>query len=227
MKKILLTSLLVLGMVAGVYAAEFAIDKGSINVGGSVGFYLITPPKEEWVDFWSVPGVDINMTEETSMSVITFSPEVAYFVIKGLMVGPVLDIETTSRETETTGEALGTSITETVESSSLTLLYGLKLGYCIGEEDSSLYPYVSISLAMGSESDTRDGEDGDKTSIMEITPGGGVLYMLTDSIALNAGLFYNMRTEEQTMSGGVDVEDAESETTSIIGIQVGIAAFVF
>ncbi len=135
-------------------------------------------------------------------STIIFMPSISYFIIPGLAIGPILNI-----------------ISESEGDSSLTTLgLGLKGAYYIGDQDSSVYPYLGIAFTYNSIS-MDDGTNETKMTGISIMPAGGIAIMLCDKISLNVELGYSID------SRGAD--EGDSVSGGVFQLLMGVSGYIF
>ncbi len=190
MKRLLLVSLLLVGFASMSYAAENPVDQGSIMLSGSVYFSSLSG------DLYEVDG--------DALTTIGVDPTLGYFVVPSVMIGGVVDFANISQGDE----------------SMSVVGAGPMVGYFFdmtkAEVKGSIYPYIIGFFTYRSISDDALDEDVSVTSF-----GGkaGIDYMLSDGIALNAGVKFT------SVSSKYGDEDSISGTEIWVG--AGLSVFVY
>jgi len=191
MRKLLLFTLLMALFTMTAVAQESPIDKGSMIVGGTIGFQMLSG--------------DAYDVDDESYTAISVMPEFGYFVSPGLVVG---------------GELLYSSESQGDYIDNSTFGIGPMIGYYFNTNKESteikgaLYPYIKgffiyQSLSMG---------DFDITT-MSFGGKAGINYMLTDAVALDAGI--------RVLSDSWEPDGGDSVSGMNIMFSGGIQAFIF
>ncbi len=192
MKKLFLLSIMFV-FAATAFAAESPIDKGSMIVGGTLMYASL--------------GDDLYESDDESMTLITVTPSVGYFVSPGLLIGADFTFSSISA-----GD-------DGIDYSAFAI------GPCVGyyfnmdptrvEAKGAMYPYIKGFFLYGSVSE--DDEDATMTSF---GGRGGIIMMLSNAVALDMGIQYNKDSFEPD---GAD----ESISGSRLQIGGGITAFLW
>lgn len=122
-------------------------------------------------------------------------PAVHYFIRPGLAFGGELRLTRVSQ-----GDLSGTSIGA-----------GPALSYYF-VQDGAVHPFVRASVQA-----VRSSSDDFDQNVFGMRAAGGLLFLLTESVGLDAALYYN-----RLQYGG----DADGNTTNV-GLALGVSAFVF
>lgn len=189
MKRVIL---LVLGMAlilpAYIFSQDYAVDKGSIMVAGSAGF--------------ASAGGDLNEVNDEGLTVISVNPVFLYFIMPNIGVGGDFEYLSTSQ-----GDA-----------SSTFLGLGPTVAYFIGNENSTMLPFVSVALLYGSSS--IEHSDKIESTDMNFEFSGGAVLMAAKNVGFRASVFYLMQSHK--------LKDADESTKgSVFGLRVGVNGFVF
>ncbi len=195
MKKLLLVCVLM--AFAGSVAAQPAspIDKGSMIIGGTLGF--------------SSSGGDLYKdTADNSITTITLNPEFGYFVIPSLVVGATIGYDRISQG-DYNASVLGIGP---------WVGYYFNINKARTEVKGSIYPYLKGFFTYSTF--TQEGDDTDE-KIMSFGARGGIDFMLSNAVALDAGLQFESDSYDSGVSG------AEKVKGTVFGLNVGIAAFVW
>ncbi len=194
MKRTLLTGILLFVFAAGIMAAENPIDKGSIMLGGSLYF------QSQGGDLYKEGGDDGQTT-------IGISPNVGYFIAPSIMIGAMVDWTKWSQGDYKISEmSLGPTV-------------GYFFNMNSAEVKGSIYPYVAGFFMYSSFKD-EDGENEDKATATSFGGKGGIMYMLSEAVALDINLMYR---SDSYKPDGAD----ESVSGSTIKVGAGIQAFIF
>jgi hypothetical protein len=138
---------------------------------------------------------------------LNLSPQVGFFVINGLAVGLVMEINYSSSKDDATND----------KSISTTLVAGPFVRYYFGS--SKIKPFVEGSGGFGLYVDKYDPDEGntltDKYGVMALQGKGGVAFFLNDAVSLELGLSYNYMTAKakedndtnyKTINGGIGMD---------------------
>ena len=168
MKKLMVVVLALLFLLpVSLLAQEYAIDKGSINVGGTAGFEKRSG--------------DLYADEDESLTIISLNPNLLYFIAPNLGIGVEILYDKLSVEDESLS----------------MFGIGPRAAYFIGSEESKVYPFIGASFFYAKVGEdgmmTTDRQIfwSEGTS-MGITPFGGVLFMLSKSVGMSIEAFYRM-----------------------------------
>jgi len=179
-------------------AAETPIDKGSMMLGGNVYF------QSSGGDLYKMGGDD-GQTE------IGITPNLGYFIAPSIMIGAMIDWTQWSQ-----GDYKDSQMG-----------FGPMVGYFFNmnsaEVKGSIYPYVSGFMMYSMLKYEEPGDPEEKAKVMSFGGKGGIMYMMTETVALDINLMY--RSDSYKMTD--PVEDEESTTGSVIKVGVGIQAFIF
>ena len=185
--------LLIFGMaVSSAFPAESPIDKGSIMVGGGGAFSSLSGK--------------LYGGDNESVTLFLLYPSLSFFPARGLAVG---------------GQLLLGSLSQGDWSASISGI-GPKLTYYFGANKGDhhgkgrTYPYLTTSVLFGQVS-ADDGDD--KVTGTLVTIGGGVNYMVANSIGLSAEVNYR--------SDILKDEDDRSESGHSINVMVGFSLFLW
>lgn len=161
MKKLTIIALFLI-LPAFLFAQEYAVDKGSMLVGGSAGFMSLSGDLYEDAD-------------EEGSTQFWVSPSVLYFIMPGLGVGADLNFSKYSQG----------------DYSETEMGIGPTVAYFIGDANSSMYPFVSATYLFGTETDKYDSQEmkHTETSIMFR---GGVMFMVAKTTGIGIAGFYDM-----------------------------------
>jgi len=192
MRKVLLTVLLVAAF-GTVFAAENPVDKGSMLLSGQVYFQTQSGDLYE------------NMDGD-AITTMAFQPEVGYFVAPNIMVGASLEYFDQSQ-----GDAGVTRF-------GIGPMVGYFFDMTKDEVQGSIYPYI-IGFFRYSSVDV-EGLDDSQTWTM-FGGKGGIHWMLSDAVSLNAGV------QVSTDSYDSGAEGAESISGITMWVGAGISAFVY
>lgn len=183
------TSIIVVLLLAvPVLFAQDALMKGALDLGGSFGFT-------------SQSGDLYENAAGDGQSVITFAPDMGYFLMDNLSLGLLLDYSSRSQG----------------DDKASTFMYGPKLNYYLGAMGSG-NPFVHAAFIFGS-STTEVGGTEFKHSTSEMQFGAGYLVWLNDHVGLDVLLGYSM--DSITPDGGDAVKG------SAFGIMIGFKMFHF
>ena len=156
------TLALLLILPALLVAQEYAVDKGSMLVGGEAGFAMMGG--DLYKDF-----------DDNKMTVMTISPTLMYFIAPGLGIGA--DVEFTKMSQG--------------DMSSTTMGVGPGIAYFIGNASSTMYPYLSASYIFGSEKVKYDNDEA-KVTTANIVFRGGIMFMVAKTTGIGIAAFYSM-----------------------------------
>ncbi|MBN2227012.1 MAG: outer membrane beta-barrel protein [candidate division Zixibacteria bacterium] len=201
MKKLLLLSIMFV-FAASAFAAENPIDKGSMIVGGTAMYA-------------SLGGDMYEVGEDGSISTITLTPSIGYFVSPGLLIGA--DFTYTSISGGDDDE-----IDYSVFGIGPTVAYFFNMDPTRVEVKGATYPYIKGFFMYGSLSAGDDEEEDISGDITVTSFGGrgGIMMMLSNAVALDIGVQYNKDSYEP---------DGAEESTDGTRLQIGagITAFVW
>jgi hypothetical protein len=177
MKK-LLCFLVVILFVGNVYAQpEFATDRGSMMLGGSIYFQ-------------SSGGELFEFSDERTMS-FNFNPDFLIFVVPSFGVGAEIEY----------------SYNKYGDYSYNTIGVGPTLMYCIaGHKDQRVYPFISETVIFEIDSyKNTSAEMEDESKALKSTTRWGVMFMLSKAVALNVNFSYTLQTtiEDDPRSGNI------------------------
>jgi len=177
MKK-LLCFLIVIWFAGNVYAQpEFAADRGSIMLGGSIYFQ-------------SSGGDLYEFSDERTIS-FNFNPDFMIFVLPSFAIGA---------EIEYSYDKFG-------DYSYNTIGVGPTLMYCIaGHRDQRVYPFISETVIFEIDSYKNTSTDTeDESKALKSTTRLGVMFMLSKAVALNVNFSYTSQTtiDDDPQSGNI------------------------
>jgi hypothetical protein len=185
--------LIMFGMaVSSAFPAESPIDKGSIMVGGGGAFSSLGGKLYE------------NGGDRATLFLVY--PSLSFFPARGVAVG---------------GQLLLGSLSQGGYSANISAI-GPKLAYHFGAGKGDrhgkgrTYPYLAASVLFGQVS-ADDGDD--KLTGTMLTIGGGINYMVANSIGLSAEMNYR----SDTLKNGHD----RSESGQSINVMVGFSLFLW
>jgi len=197
MKRLLLLTM-VFAFAATAFAAEGPIDKGSMIIGGTA--------------MYASMGDDLYEVGDESITAITLTPSVGFFVAPGILLGADFTYTSISGgeddDLDYSAFAIGPNVA-----------YFFNLDPTRVEAKGALYPYVKGFFTYGSVS---MGEDEDAT-VTSFGGRGGIMMMLSNAIALDMGIQYN----KDSLEPDSDDEDSESIDGSRLQIGAGITAFLW
>jgi len=173
--RILVIYALVMSLVLPASAAYYAIDKGSIQLGGTIGFE-------------SRGGDLYEDADEESQTQISFEPFVGYFLIPNLSLGTHVTY-TSFTHGEYKNSAFGIGPVAT---------------YYLGSEYSTFFPFVSARFDYRKTSTEIDGNDSPDVTTTVIGFAGGITTMVSKNVGIRAMLFYEMNSQEVEDSDSVD-----------------------
>jgi hypothetical protein len=177
---------------SNVAAAESPIDKGSVIVGGGAAFSSL--------------GGKLYEDNDKGATLLLLYPSLSFYPARGLAVG---------------GQLLLGSLSQGDYSLSITGI-GPKLTYYFGANKGDhhgkgrTYPYFTASILYGQVS---TDDDDDKVTGTLVTIGGGVNYMVANSIGLSAEMNYRSDTLKS--------ENDDSESGRSINVMVGFSLFLW
>lgn len=198
-----LTILLAMVLLLAVSVSAGPVDKGSMIVGGELGFT-------------SAGGDAYENADGDGQTSIQFMPFLAYFVAPSIAVG---------------GEVLYNSASwgdysESTFGVGPTVAYFFNLDPTRTEIKGTMYPFVQAFFKYGKNTVDSgvEGADEVKTTATYFGAKGGVMYMATDHWALNANVFYQSETLKlDDAPEGAD----DSISGNTLGLHVGLTAFLF
>ena len=164
----------VLAFFTQVFAARYAQDAGSYQLGGNFGFE-------------SKGGDLYKNADDDRETTITISPELSYFLIEGLSFGVKMNYTRTSQ-----GDVTNTD-----------LGFGPALSFYLGNSRSIVYPYLTGAYFFNSDKmkmKTAIGDQEIKSNSQQIYLGAGALYMVSNAVGMNIELFY--RIDKTKPDGG-------------------------
>jgi hypothetical protein len=173
---------------------NFPTNKGNIMIMGNISF------KSEGGKLY-----EVNENRRVS---IELDPAVAIFITPGLALGLAIPIETESQGNDSHS------------------LWGIcpELIYMIGGSESKVnvkgttYPFLSIGIMYGEITDKRGISSKSSSSIGAFNFGGGLCYMLSESLGLNMQISYNFFYWSP--------EHGDSKTGNSIGMKIGLIGFL-
>jgi hypothetical protein len=185
--------LLLSGMVV---AADNPIDKGSMIVDGSA--YFSSQSGDWWED-----------AEGNSLTRISLDPSIGYFVAPSILVGGEVQLMSWSQgDYSMTNWAIGP-----------TVGYYFNLDASRTEAKGALYPYIKAFFLIG-QSKTDNGTTTSTTDVMLLGGKGGVVFMLSNAIGLDAGVKFQ---SDSYKPEGAD----KSITGTTLMVGAGITAFLW
>ena len=191
MRKLFVFVLLAFSYVLSSYAQPmFATDRGSMSIGGSI--YL----QSSGGDLYENLAGDRKLT-------FNFNPNFLVFVVPSFAIGAEMQFR----------------YYKFGDYSNNTIGVGPTLMYCIaGHRDQRVYPYISetVIVDMYSYKDTSTEYEGDTKALTSITS-LGVMFMLSDAVALNTEFSYLSRT----------TIDENSKSGNVFYFGIGIKSFIF
>ncbi|MBD3170549.1 MAG: hypothetical protein GF307_13775 [candidate division Zixibacteria bacterium] len=201
MKKfVLLTLAATLLMFASANAQEGPVYKGTWIVDGNASFY-------------SASG-DLYKPGDDGQTWINFSPEVAYFVMNGLAVGLTLDFSSWSQGDAKSNElGIGPMVS-----------FYYDMDKTKDEAKGKLFPFASGAFEYMSTTTNSGAPNADdyKYTMTRIKFKGGILYMLSNAVGINANLRIDLDSKKQT-----DPVESDSVSGTRFGAEVGITAFLW
>lgn len=173
--RILTICMLIMVLSLPVSAAYYAIDKGSIQLGGTIGF-------ESW-------GGDLyEDADEESQSHLDFEPFVGYFLIPNLSLGTHVTFSSfTHGDYKNSIFGIGPVAT-----------------YYLGGEYSKFFPFISARFDYRKSSTEIDGNESPDVTTTVIGFAGGITTMVSKNVGIRAMLFYEMDSQEVEDSDSVD-----------------------
>ncbi len=196
---IVLASLLL--MAASVFAQGSPIDKGTFQLGGSIGFA-------------STSGDLYENADGDGQTAILVNPRVGYFVIPNLSAGAEIGFTSVSQGDATFSEiSIGPAVA-----------YYFDLDKANTEPKGKIYPYLGISFTYN-QITTNSGGSGaqdNKWTSTTFSVGGGAAYMISGAVGVFAEVGYDMDSSKKT-----DPVEGDSESGAVIGIMLGITSFIY
>ena len=191
-RSIVCCALLLLGTAA--FGADGPVAKGSMLLSGGLSFTMQS-------------GDLYENDDGDAFTTLAFTPGFGYFVSPGLMVGANVNyLKMSQGDNSASVTSFGPMV---------TYYFGANNGRT--EFKGTVYPYLGALAAFGS-SDDGDDESDDDPSITTFGFKGGIVYMMSNAVGLDAGVHYS--------SDKWSIDD-ESASGSTIQIAVGITACVF
>jgi hypothetical protein len=177
--RVLIACALVLAMALPCSAAYYAIDKGSIQLGGSIGF-------ESW-------GGDLYEIDGDGQTLLAFEPFAGYFLMQNLLLGAHVEF-TSESQGDYTRSVFG---------------IGPVVRYYFGGEYSKYFPFIAARLDYRTTSvDFGDVEPppGVFEDVTNMSYGfaGGLTTMVSKNVGIRAALFYMIDSEEPEDEDSVD-----------------------
>jgi len=181
------------------WSQDFAMDKGSLNIAGTITF------ESRGGDLYEVYDADLR---ERRVSVYTINPSFLYFVMPNLGIG---------------AEILYDNVSMVDESLSI-FSFGPRAAYFFGSEGSSSYPYLGGGISYANV-----GSDGTITmnrilypegSMIRIIPFMGVVFMFSKNVGMNIEVYAKI---DSFKAGGGD----QSYQGDTVGLRVGFSGFLY
>lgn len=196
---IILASLLL--MAASVFAQGSPIDKGTFQLGGSIGFA-------------SASGDLYENADGDGQTAILVNPRVGYFVIPNLMAGAEIGFTSMSH-----GDATFSQI-----SIGPAVAYYFDLDKANTEPKGKIYPYLGISFTYNqiTTNSGASGAEDNKWTNTTFSVGGGAAYMLSGAVGIFAEVGYDMDSSKKT-----DPTEEDSESGAVIGFMIGVTSFIY
>jgi hypothetical protein len=192
----ILISLLVLSLNAQTTAGKLLLG-GSSNMGFSAS---TDKTKDD----------DLGTVTNSKNLAFNLSPQVGFFVINGLAVGLVMEIDYSSTKYESSND----------KEIDIMLVAGPFVRYYFGS--SKIKPFVEGSGGFGLYSIKDDPDVGNtityKYGVMALQGKGGVAFFFNDAVSLELGLGYNYLTSKAKE----DNDTNRKNSTGGIGMQIGI-----
>jgi hypothetical protein len=191
---------LILAIASLASAQTSPVDKGSMILGGSAYFM------SQSGDLYEVDG--------DGTTTIGLEPEFGYFISPNIMIGGTLLYES---------EKMG-------DYKTTCMGIGPEVGYFFnmdkGRTDikGSIYPYIKGFMTYKSEKSENGTET--KYDYMSFGAKGGIIFMLSEAVALDMGLKFSSDSQKQKepeVAAGAD--DSISGSTFMLG--VGVTAFIW
>lgn len=207
--KMLVSLLIVLILPAATFAADFAYDKGSIILGGSVSSSMT---KARYVE----SGRESRMYDNDQVFV---NPEIGYFIFKGFVIGPAVEFSLNNfkarfREQNITSQG-----------------YGLKGKYYLGKKGWLVSPYLGCAYLMTTMTTSYPGTSEITYKGNKIVPVAGLSFMLSEKVALGLELDYPLHNYEVTAYSdylGNSLNDYKYKyKESQLNIALAISTFIF
>ena len=174
MKNFTLLFLFLFAPTATGLAQDYAVDAGSILLGGGVSF--------------TSQGGDLYTFGDSRANTLTFNPTTQYFVLPGIAAGgDVVLLRRSQGNVSTT-----------------SLSIGPVLSYYLGGPESNAYPFVSGSVLYTNSSVDFGDENIDSLSGLTYGVSGGLTLMLTPGVGIMGEVFYlidRLNADEEGASG--------------------------
>ena len=204
MKKVFIMVTVMLFLISiPLLAQEFIVDKGVVNIGGTISF------ESRGGDLYEVYEVyDEEFVKEMRVSVLSLNPSFLYFIMPNLSIG---------------GEILYDHISAQEETFSLFGI-GPKAAYFFGGEGRGSYPFVGASFLFA-----KPGEDGTITvarnfypegTLIRITPFVGMVFTVSKNVGVSVEAY--AKIDSFKAKGG-----DKSYKGDILGLRLGIAGFIY
>lgn len=212
---ILLSALLLCGF-NNLYSQRFAVDKGVWMLDGSLTLGAQRSMGTRTVTLGTI-------TQESSQSLssifITASPSIGYFVSPNIMIGGQANL---SGQISFNNQGNSTDVGQN------TILLGPRVGYYYGNSESKFYPFVTVAALYGRSEATSTLLGGTGSGIVNLTQLNiignlGVAYMVAKNLAVTGGIFYSSASNSGSFLG----RTIDYPTVSSVGIQFGVAGFIF
>nr|WP_281257915.1 outer membrane beta-barrel protein [Spirosoma oryzae] len=198
-------TLFTLACMAALTTAQAQTEKGRWLVGAQVGNFSYSDQSNQ-------------RSFEGSLT-----PSAGYFVANGLVVGTGIPLGLTWAKYTTTDPTTSTF----ADAKLVSTRYGLApfIRYYFGEN--KLKPYVGVAYSYSRTNanqnipGTQSAKSKGHTSVLK--PTIGVAYFITRNVALNAGLDYNIQTEESRYTQAASVSNFSSNSSTLslgIGFQL-------
>lgn len=198
-KRIAFTIILLFVASSTVLAQSYAIDKGSFQIAGMIGYQ-------------SMGGDLYEDADENRSTTINVSPGIRYFVAPKIAIGGDILYERTSQG----------------DYSNTTLGIGPVVIIAFGDSKTKTYPYIGGGFLFASNTDkdvdvdwwTGEEEEVEhKTTGSDIMFGGGIIHMVSKNLGIMAELSYHIQSMKP--------EEGESHSGNVIWFRSGLTGFIF
>ena len=198
MRRTLITCLLAFAALpVAAHAQSYAIDKGSLSLGGTGGF--------------STSKASSGNTEGDRVTTIQVSPSFLYFISPGLGVGASAALGRESSDGYTT----------------VNLGIGPRATYYFGRGERNVYPYLGATVGVHhGNTDSDNGDSSSNTLRLEGNGGLLVMLSRAVGMNVELSFETTNASREMTTATGATVELPEVDSNRF-GLAVGFTAFIF
>ncbi len=175
-------------------AQRHAVDRGAFRLSGGISY------------------THSNLTEDRSISVLSFAPTAMFFTTDNFALGGTLQI-THINECFSFESPFDEFPDLTVDASVTRIGIGPQIAYFFGSRKSTMFPFFSFGFLF-----TGSDEDSDPDFIT-IRPSAGIAFLIAKNVSIDGELFFSFQDEVSGTGNDLSV--------TMFGLAAGVGVFIF